>query len=114
MTRRWRIYYDGGATFDWQQGRPEDAPAFGVLAIVQDGEPGDPHALAREIITRFDWYWWTGAEWYGGDRDGFVDRLLHALPVHALKQGRTTSNRGYREILMRVQNDPDFPKVVTP
>ena len=105
MTIRWRIYYDDGSTFD-SQGGCEDAPPFGVICIIY---PDD--LVGRKIMHGWDWYYWVpeAGQWWGSDIYGVLDRLLHNLPLRALKQGRNASNERYRQIMAAADKDPDFP-----
>lgn len=102
----WRIYYADGSTFDNLQGDPEDAPAFGVIAVVQPDE-----RVGRQVIHQWDWYYWNSdaGQWWGGNLFGVLDRLLNRLPLGALLQGRMESSEKYSEIINRATNDPDFP-----
>ena len=117
MAMRWRIYYADGSTFDSSQGEHEDAPPFGVICIVY---PND--LVGRIIMHGWDWYYWVPGDgqhcqprsprtgqWWGSDIYGVLDRLLHNLPLCALKQGRNASNERYRQIMAAADKDPDFP-----
>ena len=107
----WRIYYCDGSTFDSDQGEPAEAPAFGVLAIVQRDSTPEPANVGRFVRNGWDWYYWQpeAREWWAGDLFGLLDRLLHCLPVGPVKQGRTTSQTVYRETMSRAHSDQDFP-----
>lgn len=106
MTMHWRIYYADGSTFDSNQGEHEDAPPFGVICIVY---PND--LVGRIIMHGWDWYYWVTevGQWWGSDIYGVLDRLLHNLPLCALKQGRNASNERYRQMMTAADKDPDFP-----
>ena len=58
----------------------------------------------------WDWYYWMPGErqWWGSDIHGLLDRLLHNLPVLALKQGRSVSNRDFQATMRAAGEDPDF------
>lgn len=102
----WRIYYDDGATFDSDDGDPQDAPSFGVLCIVfPDAEVG------RLVMQGWDWYFYhpTEENWWGCDIYGLLDRLLHNLPMVAVKQGRSAPTQVWRAVLKSATTDPDFP-----
>jgi len=109
MALSWRIWYDDLSSYSSLDGSPQDAPAFGVICIVQpDDETG------RTILHRWDFYYFVpdeaeGGQWWGGDREGVFDRLFHNLPVVALKLGRMVSDQKYRKILADAAADPDFP-----
>lgn len=102
----WRIYYGDGSTFSSDDGAPEDAPSFGVICVVQ------PNVLTgRESLHGWDWFYYVPDDgmWWGSDIHGVLDRLLHNLPIRALKQGRCVSNPVFQEIMQRANTDPDFP-----
>lgn len=101
---RWRIYYDDGPTFSSEDGDPVDAPAYGVICIVAC----DP-AVNRIILNGWDWYYYDGQEWWGGDIYGLLDRLCHRIPTFAVCQGRTVRNEDYGRIMGLADKDPDFP-----
>lgn len=102
----WRIYYSDGSTFDSNQGRCEDAPPFGIICIIY---PND--LVGRIIMHGWDWYYWVpeDGQWWGSDIYGVLDRLLHNLPLRALKQGRNVSSKRYGQIMTSADKDPDFP-----
>lgn len=107
MRERWRVYYDSGAYFSWEDGAPENVPGYGVVAIAQEGDPDDMHAPKREIQHKWDWYFWEPerGEWWGCDWSGLVDRLLHRLPTSAVCQGRSVPNVLYRTIMQKAAED---------
>ena len=102
----WRIFYDDGGTFDDSQGEPVDAPAFGIVCIVQQNAD-----VGRTILHGWDWYYWVSekVEWWGSDIYGLLDRLLHRLATEAILQGRTVSRREFQQIMKRADKDPGFP-----
>ena len=102
----WRIYYDDGSTFDSTMGSPENAPSFGLLCIVF---PDEDHG--RLVMQGWDWYFYHDEEknWWGADIHGLLDQMLHNLPVRALKQGRNSPAKVWRETLHRATLDSDFP-----
>lgn len=102
----WRIYYEDGSTFTNLDGAPEDAPAFGMLMVVQT----DPD-VGRMIMHAWDWFFWRedDQQWWGADIYGLLDQMLHNKPLKALKQGRNTQTSNYQAILQRAIDDPDFP-----
>lgn len=106
MNVQWRIYYGDGATFDSNDGPPQQAPGLDVQVITQR----DPE-LGRKVLTRFDWYYYRFdiREWWGSDAFGLFDQLTSDRlgMVGAIKAGRNTA--AYQEILHRAITDPDFP-----
>lgn len=105
---QWRIYYGDGSTYDSTTGNPEEAPPLNVqLIIMSDTENG------RRILHLWDWYYWTGIEWWGSDLHGMLDNLLHGKIV-AVKQGRNVSNKTYHDLMKKATQDKDFkPKSAT-
>jgi hypothetical protein len=103
----WRILYDDGTDFDSSQGEPCDAPAYGIVCIIQRDD-----LVGRKIAHGWDWYYWVPQEgaWWGADIYGLLDRLLHRLPTEAICQGRMVSNKEFAIIMGRADRDPDFPK----
>jgi len=96
----YRIYYDGGATYD---GSPENAPAFGVLVVIQKNKDS-----GRELITSKDYYCWTGNGWLCTDYIGFVDYLAQPGWKRVLF-GRMVSNDEWYRVIKQANEDPDFP-----
>lgn len=95
----WRLYYDDGSTFSSEDGGPQDAPARGVIAILQP----DPD-VGHHVVTGFDYYWIRDGVWFGGDLFGLFDHLI-TPGWKAVKFGRTTSNAEYRAIVARATAD---------
>ena len=101
----WRIYYDDGSQFDSEQGTPEQAPSYGVVAICTTDEK-----LGRLVLNGFDFYCFhESGEWFGCDQWGMVDKLLHNLPFTAWKLGRTVRTNDFDRIIAQATHDPDFP-----
>lgn len=100
----WRIYYGDGSSFDSSEGSPLDAPSYGIICAVYPDE-----LVGRAIMHGWDWYYWVNGQWWGSDIYGVLDRMLHNLPLQALKQGRNVSNQVYRKIMTTADKDPDFP-----
>lgn len=102
----WRIYYDDGTTFDDSLGSPVDAPTHGVIAICTRDE-----VHGRLVLNGFDFYCYEyeANEWFGCDQWGLIDKLLHNLPFHAWKMGRTVRTETFLTVLEEATNDPDFP-----
>lgn len=102
----WRIYYDEGLTFDSSDGEPNDAPAYGVVAICTKD---DKHG--RLVLNGFDFYCYhtESKEWFGCDQWGMIDKLLHNLPFASWKMGRTVRTLEFDQIIELATNDPDFP-----
>lgn len=82
----WTIFYSDREPFSSEHGSPFEAPARGVLAIL------DVHV---QVMTGFDFYWWNGDEWLGGEIFGLWDYL--ASPGEkTVKFGRTVPDADYQ------------------
>lgn len=101
----WRIYYDNGTVFDSENGLPVDAPGHGIIAIVERNDD-----LGRIVLNGWDWYYHDGANWWGADVHGLLDRLCAHLPTFAVCQGRMASKQVFEDTLDRAVKDPDFPR----
>ncbi len=96
----WRIYYRRGRTFGSHDGSWADAPADGVLAVV---EIIDERRTVR-----------SGGDYYRLEEDGSVichetaDAILHAIghvPLSAIKFGWCVSPREMEQVLARIRED---------
>ncbi len=101
MTLSWRIYYSDGTTFDSSQGRPEDAPAWGVQCIIQTC-PDE----GKNLTTRHDFYWRDEGRWVGGDFIGLVDAL--ARNCTCVRFGRWMPAQRFEMIDRLANEDKDF------
>lgn len=101
----WEIYYDDETTFSDLEGTPQDAPSFGVIAVVTPDE-----TVGRIITHKWDWYYVVDDQWWGSDVYGVLDRMTHNLEVTALKQGRNVNNAAFRRIMGEASINPRFPK----
>ena len=99
-----RIYYADGSTFD---GRPEDAPKWGVQVIVQNRK-----TVGRELLRYFDYFLYVDGCWVGViGHDSLLDQVVHRLPdIRALTVGRMINPVDFDRIYKRANTDPDFPK----
>lgn len=101
---KWRVYYDNGS-FDSTQGEPNEAPAYGVICVVQPD-----NSVGRVIVQRWDYYVYRQGEWYGHHLDGLLYELMyHADEIEAVKAGRTIETNLYLSILDQANKDKDFP-----
>lgn len=109
---QWKIYYDDGSVCCSDDGLPQSVPQFGVQAIVQKDNTPQPANVGRIILARWDYYWWRQdkSEWWGGKLDGVLDHLLNRLPIEAVCMGRSMNTGEFRDLMQRVEADPDFPK----
>lgn len=102
----WRVFYDDGTTFDDAQGAPGNAPPLGVLVIVVN----DPD-VGRGLLHGKDYYLCVGDAWFGVDRVGLLDWVLHRRPeLRAVLAGRSVSNEQFQAVLVAATNDLDFPR----
>lgn len=83
---KWAIYYDDGTRFSNLDGKPDDAPFFGVIAIAnKDGL------------------------WLARDRDGLLDYLQMPVKNKCVRMGRATDNTKYNKAVWWARDDPDMP-----
>lgn len=96
-----RVYYDGGAVY---AGDPFDAPAWGVLVIVQTD-----HNHGRNLVMTKDYFVWTGSKWMTVDYIGMLDYL--STPGHKkVLFGRMVEDEYFYTVVKRANEDPDFPE----
>ena len=102
MPPLFRVYYDGGDTYS---GDPFNAPALGVLAIVQRNE-----AHGRRVTSNFDYFVWKDdlQEWMGCDFIGMIDYLTLFGPKRVLI-GRMVPKEYFYQVIRQANEDPDFP-----
>ena len=103
----WRIYYGDGSTFE---GRPEDAPAYDVQAIVQPDRRKGPGNVGSVVLHAWDWYYWREdlGEWWGSDLHGLLDQLLSRQPVRHVCQGRHCPSDRYVEIVAEARKTAEL------
>jgi hypothetical protein len=94
----WRIYYDNGQVFGSEDGPWADAPAEGVLAVVESNNG----ALTIH----------SGHDFYQFDDDSIVMRdertLLHSiglLEMTPVKFGRYTSSSKMEKVFRRIHEE---------
>jgi hypothetical protein len=98
----YKVYYADGSTYT---GEPWDAPAFGVLVIVEkDADHG------RRLVSAKDYYVWDekAERWWSVDFIGMVDYLGQPGRKRVLF-GRTVSNEEWYRIMRFANEDNDFP-----
>ena len=132
---KWKIYYEDGTTFSDQDGKPKDAPGWGVQTIVQ------PHIESgRYLLPPYDYYLYRDSRWIGVDVAGLtdhllklgllrlnpdtrqkewnagvwraidmVDLLLNVVDAGIAKIGTLLTKEQYLAIFVAAQADPDFP-----
>ncbi len=97
---RWRIYYRGGRVFSSEDGPWRDAPADGVLAVVE--------IIGERRTIR------SGGDYYRLADDGTVvvhetsDAILHAIghtELSAIKFGWCTTPTEMSRVFARIEAD---------
>jgi hypothetical protein len=96
----WKVYYDDGTTFDSDQGPPEAAPRFGIMAIKQGPKHGS--VFSRDFfIYRTDYGCWIEV-----DHDGLIDHLLHGIEhITAVCLGRMVPTATWKAAMKRMAED---------
>jgi hypothetical protein len=105
----WRIYYADETTFSSIDGKPHEAPATGIIAIVQKNPIPDENPYIQHMT---DYYVWLGNTWLGCDilrlfQYWFVDGYKYDFPRASLS-GETVVNELYLDIRKRAKTDKDF------
>ena len=95
-----RIYYDGGETYE---GAPENAPAFGVLVIIENDKDS-----GRRLVMSKDYFCWVGDHWLNTDQIGMWDYLQQPGWKKVLF-GRMVDNDYWYSVVKRVNETTDFP-----
>jgi hypothetical protein len=103
MSLRWKIYYAGGESYSDADGSPYDAPRLNVMCVV-----GADFQVGRYMVSDKDAYWWEHGRWFGGDRRGEWDHLLHARQPLVL-YGRAVPDEVYNAAISAALSDPAFP-----
>lgn len=103
----WRVYYDDGSTFDSDDGSVQDVPALGVQAVVCHDRCPDS-ATGRMVAHRFDFYWYEGPEWFGGDLFGLFDYLVRPGMKKVVFGRSMAVTSEHQRIIDRACGDPDF------
>ena len=95
-----RIYYDGGETYE---GAPENAPAFGVLVIIENDKDS-----GRRLVMSKDYFCWVGDHWLNTDQIGMWDYLQQPGWKKVLF-GRMVDNDYWYSVVKRANETTDFP-----
>ena len=99
---QWKIWYGDGSIFSNKDGKPEEAPSGDIQIIVVKDE-----VTIRGFLQGFDYYWFEGGFWSGGDIFGLYDYLLREQKV---KFGRMIPNTiVFHKLLEKAQADDCFP-----
>ncbi len=100
----WKIRYDDGGAFSDLDGRPQDAPKFGALAITQRSDLTGHEVLFGEFL-----YYWRG-RWWAANTLGMIDKVTHFVhQIDAVLHGRWIDDAQWNDILIAAKNDNDFP-----
>ncbi len=103
---RWRISYVDGSTFSNDDGAPEDAPGFGVAAVVQeDATVGVQIHHQRDFYVFDEQY----GGWYGLDVFGFA-QYLGRPGFKIVKLGEVMTTEGYKALIADLRADPHLPE----
>jgi len=106
MSPEWRIYYSDGSTFDSTMGSPQEAPSLHVQVVIQKDK-----YYGRRICRMVDYYVWSPTinKWIDiFDSASLVQRAL-IEPYIVVKAGEYIEEEKYNAILIRANDDPDFP-----
>lgn len=94
----WMAFYEDGTTFSSDDGRPWEAPRFGVICLVQDDSAGKWVFYIQEKMTVLCWGWRSPGEWVSCDMFGALDYFYnHPSPI-AMLFGRWTTNENFEHI----------------
>lgn len=101
---QWKIYYDNGSTFSDVDGKPHEAPALGVQAVVQADS-----TVGRQVIQGRDFYYFEDGLWNSADVFGLWDYLCRPGAEKIVRFGRNMSSAHFHAVLKKASTDPDFP-----
>ena len=109
--RRWCVWYSDGSTFDWRDGDPEAAPGLGVVVIAQEGgNHGSPFTVSAEsfkTVHGYDWYIWSGGQWFATNLMGLTQYLGEPGPK-VVKLGRWVAEEVWLEAYRQaIEWEPD-------
>jgi hypothetical protein len=105
MDMRWKIFYTDGTTFSNQDGEPEDAPGWGVIAVAQEDD-----VVGVQIHHQRDFYCFAPefGGWYAVDYFGFAQYL--ARPgLKVIKVGDVMPTNEYLKLIHSLHEDPELP-----
>jgi hypothetical protein len=94
----WKVLYDDGSSFTDEDGSPNDAPAWGVVAAISTEDD------IKALTEGDDYYYFNPLDdrWYGVDLVGLIDFLTH---TGFLKIGRFVPIKQYQKILEQALAD---------
>jgi hypothetical protein len=115
----WKIYYDDLSTFSSDDGPPSEAPARGVLIVVQEIEMPDgltDRGTLRvdpenDPLEGFDYFCFRYREgrWYNCNFQGLLDYFGMGGLMTVL-QGRMVAPDIWDRVWKKMKADPDIPR----
>lgn len=105
MNLKWKIFYADNSTFSNQDGEPQDAPGWGVVAVVQEDS-----VVGVQVHQQNDFYCFAPefGGWYALDYFGFAQYL--ARPgLKIVKLGDVMPTEKYVSLIASLHKDPDLP-----
>lgn len=100
----WRVYYDGRAPFPGDAATAFDAPAWGVLLIVEQSQEH-----GRRVVSNGDYYVWQHGAWWAKDFIGLIDYLAEPGPRKVLI-GRMVPNPVWEKAWREAEADTTLPE----
>ena len=116
----YRLYYDDGSEIDNTQMAWDDAPSLGVIAFTAPCSKNGRHSpnsrdyYVRDLDGELYAMNWPGL-WDHLDRVGHPEAHKRECEIDfdamlgRVKLGRFTTKKNFERILIRANNDPDFP-----
>ncbi|NOR90828.1 MAG: hypothetical protein GQ524_11320 [Anaerolineales bacterium] len=102
---RWKMFYVDGTTFSNKDGKPEDAPGWGVAAVVQEDETVGviPFSMKDFYCFAKEFGGWMGLDHYG------LCQYLARPGMKIIKVGDNMPTHKYLELIAGLREDPDLP-----
>jgi hypothetical protein len=100
----WVIWYDDGSSFTNTEGRPHEAPRWGVLCVA--GYSADH---GRVIWHGGDYYFFEAGEWCRCDLVGLIDYLTRPGAEKIVLIGRAVPPAQFWAIYERANGDLRLP-----
>ena len=102
---RWCIYYVDGTRFDNTDGAPEDAPGWGVAAVVQADS-----VIGAAVHHQHDFYFFAQefGGWYACDIWG-ASQYFARPGTKIVKLGDVMPTEAYRALVESLHADPKLP-----
>ena len=93
----WMIFYDDGTTFSDKDGAPNEAPATGVIVVLQNDADGKNVLYIQKDYYVFGWR--APNEWVFTEFAGWMDYMYNYRGKDkAVIFGRWTSNENFEKI----------------